>query len=309
MARPPDDCMAALAAKQHNAFTRDEALAQGFLPGVIDRRVQTGRWGLIEPGVYFVSGSPSTWDQKAMAAVLATGPAAMASHLAAAALWGMLESRPERFDVTVPHGRHHARLGWRVTHQARNLRRADVKTVRGIPVTSPNRTLIDLAGVLSPDQLEAALDTAVALGLVSIARLERYIDERRLGRNRGVGRLRALLHDRAKGVPEGELERRFLRLIRGLGIPEPIRQQRSGRRRIDFAYPEQRIMIELDSWVHHRTPSQQRSDNRRQNELVLRGWQPLRFTWYDVEPDSPMLATLKQLHAQRSQTLAERAGP
>jgi len=295
----PDDRIAALASSQHNAFGRRQALDLGMTRAAIKYRIATRRWGVLEPGVYCVSGAGDSAEQRVVAAIIACGPDAIASHLTAAWLWGLIELPPRCVSVTVPHGQHHAQLPQRVTHQVRNLQPSDRKRVRRIPTTCPNRTLVDIAGVLPEDKLAAALDTAVIRGLVSLTSLNRYICDRRLGRLRGVGRLQALILDRARGIPEGELERRFLPVVRGSGLPEPVRQKRSGRYRIDYAYPDLKIMIELDGWTYHRTPAQLGADNKRQNELVLSGWIPLRFTWDDIREGSAMLAALVDLYHQR----------
>ena len=106
--------------------------------------------------------------------------------------------------------------------------------------------------------------------------------------------LRALLTDRAEGIPQKELERRFLRLIRAYGLPKPVRQKRSGNRKIDFAYPELMIAIEVDGWNSHGSPAALASDLKRQNELILRGWTILRFTWSQItkQPDE-VAATIR----------------
>lgn len=144
---------------------------------------------------------------------------------------------------------------------------------------------MDVAGVLSRDELATVLDRVLLARKVSPRSLIRHISTRHQYTRPGSRALRALLHDRINGVPESELERKFLRLVRHAGLPEPSRQYRIGHRRVDFAYPESRVAIELDGVAFHGSPSAIASDRRRQNQLVLAGWTVLRFGWEDVTRD------------------------
>ena len=100
-----------------------------------------------------------------------------------------------------------------------------------------------------------------------------------------MGVLSRLLDDREHGVPESELERAFLRLVRRHRLPVPVRQHPVGRYRLDFAYPDVKVAIELDGWATHGSPQRRRADLSRQNELEVLGWHVLRFTWDDVTKD------------------------
>lgn len=244
-----------------------------------------------------------------MAAVLASGPSAAASHLTAAALWGLVDAKPRAIDITVPHSRRHRCRDYLRIHRARSMGSGDSRKVVGILTTSPARTIVDIAAVLTERALEDALDRALGAGLLSLKTVRRYIDSRRLGRRPGVGRLRRLIEDREHGVPDGELERRFLRLIRRARIPEPSRQYRTAGRRLDFAFVEARIAIELDGFASHRTGVAFRDDRRRQNALVLEGWLPLRFTWQDVtKHEDLVIDTLRRALAERGGRSFSRGG-
>jgi hypothetical protein len=212
------------AAKQHGVITRKQAMSCGMTSDQIRNHVRSSRWRVHSAGTYIVSGTVATWEQRTMARVLAAGSLAVVSHLSAAWLLRLIEKRPNRTDVTVPHGRRRGSVAETVLHKARGLQRSDVRRIDGIPVTGPGRTLVDIAGVLDDRRFAAALDTALLRGLVSIPALRRYIDERGLRRNRGVGRLMRVLDDREFGVPESELEREFLSLVEELDLPDPVRQ-------------------------------------------------------------------------------------
>ena len=184
-----------------------------------------------------------------------------------------------------------------IVHQAA-LRWSDIRTVQGIRATGPNRTLVDSAGTLNSDEVEAALDTALFRGLTSVKALQRYIRERRLEHRPGVGRLRSMLADRVDGTSHSELERIFFRKLKASKLPMPTRQFQVGDKFIDISYPEKHVIIELDGAGSRFTAASLRDDRRRQNEVVLAlpGWTLLRFTWDDVVNNWPDVeATLRRM--------------
>jgi very-short-patch-repair endonuclease len=264
-------------------FTSAQALRAGFTRDAVAYRRSTGRWLTLYRGIYAIAGAPTSWEQDVVAAVLAFGSRAAASSLTAGALWALIEERPRVVHVILPLEQHRHERANVVLHRAA-LTRSDVRTLHAIPVTAPNRTLVDLAAILQQPRLEAAFDTAVLQGLTSLRSLDRYIFERRLEHRSGVGIVQRLIEDRTKGVNESELERVFLRNLRAAKLPEPTRQYRVGRRRIDIAYPRERVIIELDGLGSRFSRAAFRADRNRQNEIVLAlpGWTLLRFTRDDV---------------------------
>lgn len=287
-----------LAARQHGVFSRSQAVSLGLSEDAADRRLRSGRWRAVEPGIYAMAGSPDTWERRLVSAVLVSRGRALVSHVTAAALHELSEVRSEVTHVTVVHGRHHPRSAEREVHQARNLTPRDATSLRGIAVTSIPRTLVDVAGCVSRERLEAILDAALVGRKASLRRLRAYVEQ--TGNKRGVGYLRRLLAEREDGVPESELERRFIRLVRKLRLPEPARQVRIGSYRVDFAYPAHRIAIELDGYRYHGSSRALRADLVRQNRLVLLGWLPLRFTWADVADEDAVAETLRTILARET---------
>ena len=281
-----DERIAALASRQHGAFSRSQACAVGFTPAGIRHRRSTGRWLDVAPGVYVIAGTAATWQQLVITTLLSYGPSAAAASTTAARLRGIIESSDGMVCVVVPKGQHRrTKKGTRVREA--KLTRSDIRVVDGITCTAPNRTIVDLAAVFSQAQLEAALDTAILRGMTTAASLRTYIRERRLGKRSGLGMLRRLLEDRINPAPQSELERMFLRKLRAAGLPEPTRQHPIGKRRVDFAYPDRKIAIELDGRAFHASGIAFREDPRRRNELVLAGWHPFQFTWDDITKDWP----------------------
>jgi very-short-patch-repair endonuclease len=265
--------ISARARTQYGLITREQL---GRSEDVIDRWVAGGRLERLHASVYRMAGAPASWEQEAMAAVLASG--GVASHRTAARLWGMYDT--DVVEVTVPRRRRCEQV---LTHRSTDLVPRHVTRRRGIPVTTPMRTLVDL-GAVDRWAVGDALERAVIARVCSVVAVERTLDEVARRGRRGAGVLRRVLDDRALGQarPDGLLEARFARVVREHGLPEPQFQHRIGRYRADFAYPDLRIAVEVDGFEVHGTPAALRADLERQNHLVALGWTVLRFTWRDV---------------------------
>ncbi|HUP87676.1 MAG TPA: DUF559 domain-containing protein [Acidimicrobiales bacterium] len=267
------------ASAQHGLVTFHQLVSAGVATSTIDTWVAAGRLVRVQPRVYRVAGAPVTWEQRVLAAVLAAGPGAAASHRTAAVLWGLLGRGP--IEIAVPRGRTPDLRGV-IVHQTRDP--IVVAHRRGIPVTTPMRTLVDLGAVVPAAVLEVAVDRADVAGLCSIAAVEWELSRVARPGRRGTGPLREVLdrHALLEEPPDGMLEPRFARLCKLAALPMPVFQHRVGRFKIDFAYPDLMIAIEVDGYGPHSSRSAFQSDRDRQNHLVGLGWTVLRFTWSDV---------------------------
>jgi len=269
-------------------FTLEQALEAGYSLRQIQHRRETRCWEQMHDGVYRVAGVPPSWEQQVLAACLAVGTGAVASHRAAARLWGIDEWRRPLVELSVPSGRQ-PRIDGVIVHRSRDLG-PGVCTIRdGIPVTTPVRTLLDLGAVQGAWAVERSLGVALGRQLVTLAGLRTTLDAVARRGRRGVGVLRMLLDKRSEGddLSESVLEARMLRLCREQGLRAPVCQHevRHGTRfvgRIDFAYPADRVAIEVDGYESHSSLDAFRRDRARQNQLVALGWTVLRFTWDDV---------------------------
>jgi hypothetical protein len=263
-----------LAARQYGLVTHAQALAAGVTDRQISGRVRSGRWRRLYRAVFVVAGAPATRHQSLLAAVLACGDEAVASHGGAAWLWGLADE--PTLDVTVPR-----RCGPR-TAGVRVHRRDGVRRVvrQGVPATTPLRTLLDLDAAL----LDDAVDRGVASRLFTVAGLEAQLN--RVGRSgrAGVGPLREALARRVahESRPASVLESRMGRLLRAAGLPPPVPEYAVGRYRLDFAWPELRLAVEVDGYRRHSSWDAFRDDRSRQNDLIAAGWVVLHFTWDDV---------------------------
>ena len=285
----PDLLVARVAALQHGVFSRNQAVACGMTPNAIQYRLKIGRWERVLPAVYRLAGAVASWHQRLMGACLWAGREAVVSHRAAAALWGLdgclqtrtIEVRACRWpSPSVPDV---------VVHPRVTLDASDVAKRERIPVTSVHRTLIDLPAVAQRDVVEAALESALRNGLTSIAYLRRRLDSVGGRGRRGCGTLRKLLDERNPPVrpTDSTLETRMEQLARRFGLPSLTRGHevfvdRKFIARLDFAYPELLIDIEIDSQAWHYTKDAWHSDRARDTALRALGWIVLRFTWREV---------------------------
>lgn len=282
--------MAMSAARAHarrhwGVITRAELAACGVTRSAIETLVRRGEIRRVHQSVYVVGGAPPAWEQRALAAVRASGRGAALSGESAGALLGLRPCRKGRIEIISPASR---RLS------DANLRKAwipgdHIRVVRGIPVTHIERTLLDLCARGSAFRSEEALDSALHQRLTALPRIHHFLSEMQTPGRRGVRWLRELLavRDPSLAPHESVLETRLARLIREAGLPRPIPQLEVARKsgfvaRLDFAYPHLGIAVEADGYEWHSGVARWKRDLRRHNELTNLGWRLLHFTWHDV---------------------------
>jgi very-short-patch-repair endonuclease len=274
----------ALTATQHGVVARWQLLDLGASPAWIEHRIANGRLHPVHRGVYAVGRPELTQQGRWMAAVLACGRDGYLSHQSAAQLWRMLApGRRGALSATPIHVSLNAdvvrrRRGIRI-YRRPSLDLADLTTHANIPVTSPVRTLVDLATVLGPNRLEAAVNEACVLDLTDPDSLRAALEERK--GQPGVPALRALLDRHTFRLTDSELERRFLGIVRRAGLPLPETQVKLAGR-VDFVWSELGLVVETDGWRYHRTPSQQARDNRRMQAHARAGRTAVRFSHYEI---------------------------
>jgi hypothetical protein len=244
-----------------------------------------------------------------MAAVLSCGPGAALSHASAAELWGIL-GPAEGIEVSVPRLSHPARPGVRI-HRRQSLLEADITVHEGIPVTTPVRTLIDQATRLRPRALARMVDEADRLDLVDPQALHEALG--RYPGQHGVGRLRDLLGERTFLLTDSELERRFLPLAARAGLSPPLTRQRLNGFRVDFYWPDLRLVVETDGLRYHRTLTQQARDRVRDQTHTAAGLTPLRFTHgqirYEPRRVEAVLRSVAGASSRREELVEAEAAP
>ena len=295
-----DRIIASIAAGQHAAVSRRQLLDAGVTPDAIGHRQRHGLLLPMHTGVYRVGGSPATWHQRIMAATLACGPGAIASHRAAGFLHKM-EGISPRLEVTVNRERAPKHPGI-VVHRLDLLGPADIELREGIRRTRPPATLLGLAAVLPSPLLERALDDALVRGLVSCDQLQRRLDGAGRQGRRGVAALAELLAVRTGSSrwTQSEFERRLLVLLVGEGIAAPVPQFEivlpDGRRvYLDFAWADIRLALEAQSYRYHAGRLAWSRDQRRTAILTAMGWRVLPVTWADlVDTPNELIATVRR---------------
>ena len=227
------------------------------------------------PGVFFADDRPFTDASRIRVAVWSYGPKAVASGLAAAWWHGVTRFTPDVVEVTVPKvSNHRPRSGIRT--RRRDLAPADVVERNGLRVTALPLTVV-----------EAAVRRGGGAKLMDSA-LQRHVELPQLWRAhlRNKGRYgspaaRRLLQAASDGA-RSEAERLLVKLLRDNGMTGWKANYPLGGYKIDVAFPNQRVAIEVDGWAFHSDPEAFAIDRKRQNAIALLGWQVLRFTWLDL---------------------------
>jgi hypothetical protein len=288
--------IAELAARQHGVVSRAQLRELGLGRGAIRHRLAAGRLHRIHQGVYAVGHRRLTREGHWMAAVLAAGLRAVLSHRSAAALWRIRDTA--RANVEVITARERRRPG--IDSRRTALPADEVTVERGIPITTPARTLLDLAEVLPPHQLERAVHETEFRRLTSPHSLEALLTRHR-GR-RGTQALKAIVDQGQIGrtITRSDLELAFLAFLDAHGIPRPLVNERIGPFTVDGLYAPERLVVELDSRQAHETPRAFEEDRRRDRDLLTRGYRVMRIIARQLQTDQATIAThLRMLLSRR----------
>jgi very-short-patch-repair endonuclease len=265
-----DAALAALADSQHGVVTRSLLLNAGFSNEDVARLVKARRLHRLHRGVYAVGHRVLTLEGRWVAAVLATG--GVLSHATAAAAWDLRRSASGLIHVTIAGDSGRARRPNVRVHRSTTLTAAETTVHRGIPITTPARTIIDLSRTLAGRALEHIVDVADQRGLIDFDDL----------RHATSASLRAVLSRYRPATTRSELEERFLRLCDDHGIARPETNSRVEGIEVDFVWRDRRLIVEVDGYAYHRSPASFESDRERDVNLTVAGWRVLRFTWAQI---------------------------
>jgi hypothetical protein len=293
--RSRDRELAEQASCQHGVVARRQLLGMGFSSHQIERMRAARRLHDIHRGVYALGHRVLSQRSRWMAAVLASGPAALLSHRCAAALTNIRRTSLTYAEVIVPQRRGTIE-GVRVHVSARILEQ-DRDTIDGIPCTSLARTLLDLSAILPRREIERACDEAEVQELFDLKAIHDVL-ARSHGR-RGTAMLRAVLDEHAIGttLTRPGLEERTLTMLDGHGIKRPEVNVRLVCRpgvapEVDFLWRRERLVLETDGNRFHRTPRQIERDRRKEADLVRAGYRVLRATSRQVEHEPATVALM-----------------
>jgi very-short-patch-repair endonuclease len=265
--------LAEIAAKQHGLVrTRQIGLSWGG----IERRVRNGQLHRHYRGVYSVGHAHLSREGHWLAAVYAAGDGAALASLSAACLHRTLRYEPRTIHVIAPVSRR-PQPGFKL-HRCRNLDARDIVIVNGIPVTTVARTLVDLTDVMSAERLANVIHEAAFLGIFSEA-ATRDAMNRAPGRRLSILEEALRLHNSGSAGSKSRNEDRFLRLVRGAGLPEPRHNVLVHGFEVDFSWPG--LCVEVDGPGHARRRTKA-DDRLRDAALQARGITILRFSEDDL---------------------------
>lgn len=310
---PTDHAIAQIARAQLGLCTLDQLRRAGVTPSSVDRRVRSGQLVRHHPGVLAVAGAPHTWTVDVLAACLAAGRGAVASHRCAGHLLGWDLRLPVPIELSVPRGRRPAPRGV-VVHTSGDLTRSEVRWRGPIPCTTPERTLVDLGAVAPPWVVARTLEELVGARRVTTASVRAALDSVARPGRRGAGVLRRVLDRHAAGlrVSDPALEEAFVRLCLRHRLPHPVPQyglELAGRwRRLDLAYPARRIAVAVDGTPGGARRGEGDHDRAGDDELEEAGWLLLRLTWRQVVRSPAAVARLVATAHQQRSGAATRAG-
>jgi hypothetical protein len=283
-----------IAKRQHGAVSRLQLERLGVTLWQINGRVQSGEWVRELPGVWRLSWAEPTPMNRVWCASLWGAPEAFVSHLTAAWLWelddielGKVElSSPQQLRTNVP---------WLLPHRASILRQMQ-RTRNGVAVTSPARTLVDLAGVVDEETLQRVVEHAFRRRLASIGELRRVLQWMPARGKTGTGTMGQLLE---RGIwnadAQSELERQALAMFRGFGLPTPkcqymVIEGDHSLGTVDFAWPRAKVIVEAEGFQFHSGREAWERDIARYNALVFHGWKLMRLTQADLQDEAEAFA-------------------
>jgi very-short-patch-repair endonuclease len=266
-----------LAGRQFGVVTRAQMVGLGVGAGAIAHRVRCGRLRIVHRGVYLVGHEARAELARELAAVLALGDGALLSHTSAAYVWALIRARRLPYvEVTVVGRKPGSRPGIRA-HRTAELDRRDRRRRGPLALTSPARTIVDLAGSLSLEDLEQAVAQARRLGLAGDREIQAAAI--RAGNRRGIVSLIRLLDGGTIAYTRSAAERRMLSLIRTAGLPVPEINARLGGFEVDFLWRARRLVVEVDGYRFHSDRAAFENDRRRDAHLVALGYRVVRITW------------------------------
>jgi hypothetical protein len=305
-----DHFVSEFASKHHGHFRIADLATIGVSAGERRRRLERGQWCETYAGVYRIAGAPRTWKGDLLAACWAGGIRTVASHRSAAALWSLPGARRDVLEITCPR-RRRTKEGGLVVHETKLWSYDDASECFGVPVTSVERTLFDLAGLVSPTTLDLAVDRALRLDLTDLGQLGKTLSRLARRGRPGSQRFREVIEERSPeaALSESERERLLFRMLRRHGFPLPVTQyeirDETGNfvARPDFAYPDLKIAIEYESFQEHTGKVALIHDSARRNAVVALGWAPIAATAVDLRRGGDQLADA--LRRARNRRIAE----
>jgi very-short-patch-repair endonuclease len=286
---PDENGLAALAFAQHGVVSVTQLRRLGVDRGAVAWRLKIGRLHPVHRGVYAVGHARVEWKGRLWAAVLAKCGAV--SHRSGAAVWDCMAISGGRIEVTT--FRRAESTSKILVHRSRTLRPEDVVRLDGLPVTSPTRTIQDLAQVLPRHRLERVLHRAEHLRILDAARLATPTPGRR---SRALRRGLQSLEQADPQLTRSAAEEAMLALCDHANLPRPEVNPHLLGYIPDFLWREQRLIAEIDGKRTHLTPAAFESDRARDARFLVAGYRTVRFTYRQlIHEPATVAATIAAL--------------
>lgn len=278
-----DERIFAIAQLQRGLVSRRQLAAAGIAQSTITRLAHSGQLRRKHSGVFAVGPELDVPLADETAALLAVRAGGALSHHTAAIVWGLM--RPGSGDglihVTVPGGSVDDPRGVRV-HRSTVLSARDIRLHEDLPVTSPPRVLLDLTPLMSPRDMERAIDRMLIERAGSLGQIRELLA--RSGRHNGRRQLGAILDGYTTSTfTRSEAEERFLALVRRGGLPQPLVNARRLGLEIDFFWPDRGVAVEIDGFAFHSARGRFEDDHERDRKLRKAGITVIRFTWRQLD--------------------------
>lgn len=288
--RTIDHLIAEIASTAHGVVTWQRMIRAGATPEQIRQRARRGSLIRVHPGVYRVGHAAPSVHATFIAAVLACGEGAVLSGHAAAWLLGLVRGKAPPPEVTCPTER---RLAGVRTRRARaDLPSRDFIVISRIPVTTPARTLVDVAAEMTEPDLARACHEAGVRHKTTPRDIEDVLTHKHNAP--GAKRLRRTLH--GAPVSLSRLESSFFALLKQHGLPLPVTNRLAQGKRVDCRWPTYKLVVELDSYAFHNSRQSWEEDRARERRARAAGLEHRRYTWFDVvDRPAPTVRELRRL--------------
>jgi very-short-patch-repair endonuclease len=284
----PDSRIAELSSRQLGLLTRAQAQAAGLTDREVYGRVRSGALVIAGRGVYRLAGAPRTWEQRALAAVLAVGGGAVLFGRSAATVWRLDLPSSDEIEVAASRRTRRSDRGSGIAvHWIRTFGPLDRTAVGILPTTSLPRTLVDLAATLTPQALTRVVDDALSRRLATPQRICNAVSDSIARSPAGIRVLREVLEPwSCFGDLDSVAEAACARVLMASELPVPVSQHRvragGATMRLDFAWPAAQVALEIDSFRWHANAAAHANDLERDNLLLAAGWTVVRTRAVDV---------------------------
>jgi very-short-patch-repair endonuclease len=284
-----DELIQKLAATQHGVVARRQLRKHGISSSVERSRVRRGILLPRGPQALVVAGSPRTWQQQLMIALIDAGPSAAVSHESAATLHGLPGYWPGPIEISRPRRAERGAPTVGEVHESRFLPEYHITVLDGLRVTTVPRTLFDLAGVRGArfERTKRAVENAVSHNAAVLPSLRRMLRELAKCGRPGIADMREIVRGWEDDYvpPASGLEARAIAVLEEAGIVADRQVDLGGENwigRVDLRVQGAPVVVEVDSVVHHTSPSDRERDRRRDEQLAELGITVVRVTEEDV---------------------------